>query len=217
MQATYSNPKPAHKNSRKIQSVQEPLWAFWSVLPLNYSDPPPQHLWRRVILKGRVSCCGRIVSFFTLSLFSCWNWHWIIVLLGQHFATGSTWDKTNRCSPGGQGPWTDSKVAAGGTVVDDPPPPHSPWPFPLSSRLWPDNVLLAKNGVINHQTVSDVILQTLMYKNRAEWHILLFLVVQCWLSQLINTPDLRWKDTHLPLCKEKQVIKNTWLWQGRNV
>lgn len=103
MQATYSNPKPAHKNSRKIQSVQEPLRAFWSAPPLNYSNPLPQHLWRQVILKGRVSCCGRIVSLFTLSLFSCWNWHWNIVLLGQNVAWRNTWDKTAHCFPGGPG------------------------------------------------------------------------------------------------------------------
>lgn len=92
MQATYSNPKPTHKNSRKIESVQEPHQAFWSAPPLSYSDTPPQHLWRQVILQGRVSCCGRIVSSSTLSLFSCWNWHCFIVLLGQNVLSWSTWD-----------------------------------------------------------------------------------------------------------------------------
>lgn len=90
MQATYSNPKPTHKNSRKNESIQEPHWAFWSAPPLNYSEKPPQHLWRQVILYGRVSCCGWIVSSFTLSLSSCTNWHCFIVLLGQSVVLGST-------------------------------------------------------------------------------------------------------------------------------
>lgn len=103
MQATYSNPKPTHKNSRKIDSVQEPHWAFWSAPPLNYSDKPPQHLWRQVILQGCVSCCGRIVSSFTLSLFSCRNWHCFIVLQGQTVVEWRRRDRTSCCSPVGKG------------------------------------------------------------------------------------------------------------------
>lgn len=57
---------------------------FWSAPPLNYTDKPPQHLWRQVILHGLVSCCGQIVSSFTLSLFSCRNWHCFIDLRRHH-------------------------------------------------------------------------------------------------------------------------------------
>lgn len=103
MQATYSNPKPTHKNSRKNDSVREPHQAFWSAPPLNYSDTPPQHLWRQVILNGPVSCCERIVSSFTLSLFSCRNWHCFIVLLGQTVVCGAQDDRTLRCSAVGKG------------------------------------------------------------------------------------------------------------------
>lgn len=57
--------------------------------------------------------------------------------------------------------------------------PHSLWPFPLPSRLWPDNVLSTKNGVINQRTVSDVILKTTMDKNRANGDIFCCF---CWSS-----------------------------------
>lgn len=103
MQATYSNPKPTHKNSRKNDSVRELHQALWSAPPLNYSDTPPQHLWRQVILNGLMSCCERIVSSFTLSLFFCRNWHCFIVLLGQTVVDGAQDDRTSCCSPVGKG------------------------------------------------------------------------------------------------------------------
>lgn len=81
MRATYSNPKPNHMNSRKNGSVRELRRAVWSAPPLNYSEKPPLHLWRRVFLHALMSCCGWIVSSFTLSPFSCRNWHCFIVLL----------------------------------------------------------------------------------------------------------------------------------------
>lgn len=166
MQATYSNPKPAHKNSRKNGSVQEPHQAFWSAPPLNYSDTPPQHLWRRVILRGRVSCCGRIVSSFTLSLFSCRNWHCFIVLLGQTVVQWRTGDGTARCSPVGEGGpgraapgrWTVcwSQVTQGGLSqrINRRMTPCLLQPFPLSSRSRPYRALLPKNGPLE-QLISE--------------------------------------------------------------
>lgn len=62
-------------------------------------------------------------------------------------------------------------------------------------------MLSAKNGVINQQTVSDVILQTPTYKNRVLVSGGAVLIVPA------HTPDLRFKDTHLSFCKDKQVIK----------
>lgn len=87
----------------KNGSVRELHLAFWSAPPLNYSEKAPQHLWRQVILHGLVSCCGRIVSSFTLSLFPCRNWHCFIVLLGWTVVMWQVRDGTSRWSLVGAG------------------------------------------------------------------------------------------------------------------
>lgn len=103
MQATYSNPKPAHKNSRKKRLCTGATLSLLKCATSKLFWKGTQHLWRQVILHGLVSCCGRIVSSFTLSLFPCRNWHCFIVLLGWTVVMWQVRDGTSRWSLVGAG------------------------------------------------------------------------------------------------------------------
>lgn len=120
MQATYSNPKPAHKNSRKIQSVQEPRGPFevrhLETIPIRHPS----------IFEGGLSsraACPVVDELFPFSL---------CLYFPVETDTKLLFSWANilpHGPPHGARPRTASKVAAGGTVVvirgspkkDDPP------------------------------------------------------------------------------------------------
>lgn len=163
MQATYSNPKPSHMNCRKNGSVRELRWAFWSAPPLNYSDKLSLHLWRQVFLYGLMSCCGWIVSSFTLSLLSWLKLTLLYCFPGPNcIVEHEGQDLLLSYRPSGTVNYWQVAQEWSSQGIQQRMTPCVWLPFPLTTRLWPYNALSPKNEliVIYHSVFGDVTVQT---------------------------------------------------------
>lgn len=149
MQATYSNPKPAHKNSRKkrlctgatlslLKCATSKL--FWKGTPASlkagYPPWPCVLLWTNCFLFHFVSISLQKLTLFYCSpgLNSCHVAH-----EGRDLSLVSCWCRRTVSSQQVTQEWSSRRI--GRRMA-----PCSWLPFPLSSRLWPYNGLLPKNG-----------------------------------------------------------------------